>query len=368
MDRPFRSHLIDRPTSLTAPAAWLMLTASLLLAGCSGEQSPTAELAPTPRPVRTVEAVEVDLPSRQRYPGALRARDRAALAFLHPGTLAARSVQLGQSVAAGEALATLHNPALQPGVAAAEGRVLEARTRLQQLELDVERQATLLERRLISDDALDQTRTRRDAARATLDQAQASLDEARNQLADAQLRAPFAGVIARFMAEPGDFVAAGQPVMQLDDPNTLEVEIALPGDIDADAVVGISVLHAARGEQAAGRIEQRGSAQPGRPRAVRIAVEPEAAMAWQSGDAVQVELELESPAVLMVPLAALIDPGTGFARLFRVRDDRAEQVAVLTGRLQGDQIAVTGDLAAGDAVVVAGQALLLHGETVRVLP
>jgi multidrug efflux system membrane fusion protein len=369
MDHRSRTHLIDRSTSLTTPFAALLLAASLLLlGGCSGEPNSTAELAPTPRPVRTIEAVEVDLPARQRFPGALRARERAALAFLHPGTLAERHVRLGQSVAAGEALATLHNPALQPGVAAAEGRVLEARTRLQQLQLDVERQATLVERRLISDDALDQTRTRRDAARATLDQAQASLDEARNQLADAQLRAPFAGVIARFMAEPGDFVAAGQPVMQLVDPNSLEVEIALPGDIDIDAVVAISVLHPARGEQAPGRLDQSGSAEPGRPRAVRIAVAPEAAMAWQSGDAVQVELDLESPPALMVPLAALIDPGTGFARLFRVRDQRAEQVAVLTGRLQGDRIAVTGDLAAGDAVVVAGQALLLHGETVRVLP
>lgn len=373
MDHLFRPSLTDRSTSLTAPTGWLLAACLFVLAGCSGEQAPTAELAPTPRPVRTVEAIQIDQPARQRFPGALRARERAALAFLHPGTLAARAVRLGQPVAAGEALATLHNPALQPGVAAAEGRVLEARTRLRQLELDVERQATLVERRLISDDALDQTRTGRDAARATLDQAEASLDEARNQLADAQLRAPFAGIIARFMAEPGDFVAAGQPVMQLVDPNALEVEIALPGDIDPDGVVAITVLHPARGEQASGRIEQRGSAEPGRPRPVRIMVEPETASQWQSGDAVQVEFELESPPVLMVPLAALIDPGTGFARLYRIRDDRAEQVAVLTGRLQGDLIAVTGsavtgNLAAGDAVVVAGQALLLDGEPVRVLP
>ncbi len=363
---PLRFRLTDRSTSLTIVA--LLLASVSVMSGCNGQSSSTAELTPTPRPVRTVEAVEIDLPARQRFPGALRARERAALAFLHPGTLVARHVRLGQSVEAGEAVAILHNPALQPGVAAAEGRVLEARTRLRQLELDVERQATLLERRLISDDALDQTRTRRDAARATLDQAEASLDEARNQLADAQLRAPFAGVIARFMAEPGDFVAAGQPVMQLVDPRTLEVEIALPGEVDPNSIIAIRVLHPARGEQRAGRIEQRGDAEPGRPRPVRIAVEPDVASNWQSGDAVHVELELATAPVLMVPLAALIDPGTGFARLYRVRDGRAEQLGVMTGRLEGDRIAVIGDLAAGDAIVVEGQAHLLHGEAVRVLP
>jgi len=358
----------EQSIHFSASTLCLLAFTLVMVAGCKAEPPAAVELQPTPRPVRTVEALQIDLPARQRFPGALRARERAALAFLQPGTLAVRHVQLGQLVAASESLATLHNPALQPGVAAAEGRVLEARTRLRQLDLDVKRQATLLERRLISDDALDQTRTRRDAAGAALDQAQAALDEAGNQLADAQLRAPFAGVVARFMAEPGDFVAAGQPVIQLVDSSALEVEIALPGEIDPDNIVAIRVLHPGRGEQASGRIEQRGSAEPGRPRPVRIAIDSVASPAWQSGDAVQVELELTSPPVLMVPLAALIDPGTGFARLYRIRDGHAEQLAVLTGRLEGDRIAVIGELAAGDAVVIAGQAHLLHGEPVRVLP
>lgn len=382
-----RPYLIDRSASLVGARALppgigtgrrAFLTAVMALAamvsasGCGSDTAAPEELTPNARPVRVVEAELVNAPARQRFPGALRARNRAELAFLHPGTLAERPVRLGQRVAAGELLAVLHNPALQPGVAAAEGRVLEARTRLQQLELDVQRQATLLERRLISEDALDQTRTSRDAARATLDQAEAALDEARNQLEDAELRAPFAGVVARFLVEPGDFAAAGQPVVELVDPAELEVEIALPAEIAPENIGAIRVLHPRHGLQASGRLAQIGQAGPGMPRPVRIDVVTNASTdldrRWQSGDAVQIELDLEAAPALMVPLASLSDPGTGFARLFRVRDGRAEQVAVLTGRLDGDRISVTGGLEPGDAVVVAGQAHLLDGEAVQVLP
>ena len=99
----------EQSIHFSASTLCLLAFTLVMVAGCKGEPPAAVELQPTPRPVRTVEVVEIDLPARQRFPGALRARERAALAFLHPGTLAARHVQLGQPVAAGESLATLHN-------------------------------------------------------------------------------------------------------------------------------------------------------------------------------------------------------------------------------------------------------------------
>jgi len=355
--------------------AWLLLGALMsLTAACDPDpvEPDSATGGPAPRPVRVNEAQLLDTPERLRLPGALRARERAELAFLHPGYLAERHVRLGQSVSAGTVLATLHNPTLQPGVASAQARVNEARTRLKQLETDTRREATLVDRNLISDDQLDQTRTRRDAARAALEQAEAALAEARGQLAEASLRAPFDGRIARFMAEPGDFAAAGQPVMAISagqgpEGGVLETEIALPAELDLERIAALHLIRLEDGRTVEAEITGRGQAAPGQPRPVIVTPAPLNEHAWQPGDAVHVELELEAEARVTVPLTALIDPGTGITRLFRVRNGTAEQVAVEAGRLSGGRVAVFGDVEAGDRIVTAGQALLLDGEAVRVI-
>jgi multidrug efflux pump subunit AcrA (membrane-fusion protein) len=55
--------------------------------------------------------------------------------------------------------------------------------------------------------------------------------------------------------------------------------------------------------------------------------------------------------------------------VFRVRDGRAQQVAVNVLQLAGEQVLVRGDdIAAGDLVVYAGLSRLLDGDRVEVLP
>ncbi|MDT8439046.1 MAG: efflux RND transporter periplasmic adaptor subunit [Wenzhouxiangellaceae bacterium] len=350
-------------------AALNLIVVAVSIAGC-GHADPTSPttVEPAARPVRVVEAVRLTDGHQLRVPAALRTAARAELAFLQPGTLAERAVRLGQSVVPGERLAMLYNPTLQPGVAAAQARVDEAASRLAQLELDTRRQQTLVERKLAATDTLDQVRTRRDAARAALDQARAQRDEASNQLAEAVLRAPFAGRIAAFHLEPGDFAAAGQPVMTLFGEGPIEAEIALPASLDPATILTAELLRINDGQRAEAEVVEFGQARPGQPRPLVLRAVTADTARWISGEPVQAELRFAGIERIAVPLAALVDPGTGSARLFRVRNDRAERVAVTTGRLLGERVIVDGPITAGDRIVVAGQAQLLDGEAVRVLP
>ncbi len=353
---------------LKAAAGLLVLIASAaIMTGCDQSGLDHAITEPSPRPVRITEARLLEQPERLRLPGALRARQRAELAFLHPGYLAERHVQLGDAVAAGSLLATLHNPALQPGVASAQARVNEARTRLEQLEIDTRRQTSLVERQLISEDQLDQTRTRRDAAHAAVEQAEAALAEARSQLAEASLRAPFGGRVARFLVEPGDFVAAGQTVMTFSEGQALEAELALPAEKDLDRITALRMIRIEDGQSIGGEIIGPGQAEPGQPRPVIVTPAGPVDPSWSPGDAIHVEFEFAAQPRIAVPLTALIDPGTGISRLFRVRDGRAERVSVQAGRLSGGWVDVFGDIENGDRIIIAGQALLLDGEAVQVI-
>lgn len=363
--------ITDRPASLRRRpliglAAALLL--ALPLAGCAPDAESVETNGAPPRPVRVETAIDLPAVERIRFPGVVRATDRASLSFLQSGYLAERRVQRGERVEAGQLLALLHNPALQPGVAAARGAVAEAEARLAQLERDTERLQRLVERELVAADELEQVRAQRDAASATLDQARARLDEALAQLEDAGLRAPFSGRVSELHLEPGDFAAAGQPVLDLADADGVEVEIRLPAQ-RAARMLDLPERPVRRlddGRAVAARLAGVGQAAPGRTAPAVLALDADRGLV--PGDAVEVTLVFEAVGGVGVPLSALINPGTATSRVVRIREDRAEVVAVQVGRLLDRHVTVFGDLAAGDRVVIDGHAQLLDGEPVRVLP
>ncbi len=368
--RKLSNAMTDRSASLLRFCCALLATlAFAMVAGCDTPTTASPSVEQLGRPVRVVEAQAFDGTETVRLPAALQASQRAALAFLQPGYLAERMVRRGQSVAEGEVLATLRNPALQPGVAAAEASVNEARSRLMQLERDTERLEELVARNLASEDDLDQTRASRDVAQASLAQAQARRDEAQNQLLDASLRAPFAGRIVEVMLEPGDFAAAGQAVMLINSSEQLEVELQLPGRLSSRLAIGqtIDVMRFSDGALARAVVGEIGGAQPGQTAAVIARLDEANLSAWRSGDAVYAELELPGADALSVPLISIVNPGTRLSKIFRVRDQIAEEVIVETGRTLRGWVQVSGDLQPGDQIIVAGQAQLLDGEAVRII-
>jgi len=358
----------DRSTSPCRIASLLLLVA--LITACSDSTGLAQADADPGRPVRVAEVTETGRSGSLRLPGVTRAVERAELAFLHPGQLAERPIGLGTPVSAGQTLAVLRNPSLMPGVAAAEARVRELDERIEQLERDTRRLEDLHERGLIATEELERTRAQRNAAREGRDQARAQLEEARDQLEEARLRAPFDGRIVAFHAEPGQFVAAGQPVMSISSERRLEVELALPAGLSRQLEIGttLTVRQLAHAQAAKATVREIGLAAPGQPARVIIDLEPSDKSLWQPGQPVQVELGWLGETGLSVPLAALLDTGSGISQVFRVNQGRAEAVPVVVGELLHGRVRINGDLSTGDRIVIAGHSQLLDGERVRVLP
>jgi multidrug efflux pump subunit AcrA (membrane-fusion protein) len=70
---------------------------------------------------------------------------------------------------------------------------------------------------------------------------------------------------------------------------------------------------------------------------------------------------------LSVPVQAIIDPGSGQARLYVYKDGVVTRKVVEIVSIQGATVAVRSDLKAGDQVVIAGQGALVDGEEVEVV-
>ena len=275
----------------------------------------------------------------------------------------------GERVSAGQVLALLNNPGLSPALSAAEANLAELRAALQQAQREWQRLADLHQRGLVSTEELERAQTRREQLIQSEAQALARREEASEQLAEASLRAPFAGTVVDVWVETGEFVSAGQPVLALAGHGGLEVALEISPRRAHALRVGqtAQVLEADQAVVVTASLIELGMAGPGRPAPVRLRIE-EAPVNWQPGMGVQVELTLAQTARLTIPLQAVVDPGSGQPRVFRIAQDRAERVEVVLGAVHAGRVAVAGDLNAGDQLVVAGQSQLLNGERVRVLP
>lgn len=345
----------------------LIAMAGLSVTGCDGHGD---EPVQAPVVVRTAEVLAGEELAPLRFAGVVRARQRAELTFQVSGTLHERPVEIGQQVAPGEVLATLRNPQLVPARDSARARLREIEAQLRQAEQEYQRAVTLRERGVLSEQDLEQLEARRDALEAGRGTARAAVSEAEQLLREGELRAPFAGTVEAVLAEPGEFVSAGRPVVRLSSAQGLEVEVRVPETLRTGLQPGDELpvwrVMERGSEPLAGVVTEIGrGSRRGELYPLVVSIEDPALV---PGVAVEVGVYRGRREALALPVLAVFRSSDGPA-VFRVRDSIAERVPVAVLQLAGEQVLVGGEhLQAGDQVVYAGLSRLVPGDRVEILP
>lgn len=132
--------------------------------------------------------------------------NKLELSFPLSGTVKTVEVERGDSVKAGDVLATLDTAILEAKVREAESVVVTEQT-----------QVAYIIRTRVDNERLE-------AAKADVDRAQAAVDIAKAQLAQATLTAPFDGVIASVDISPAEFASPGQIVIVMGDLSHFQIE------------------------------------------------------------------------------------------------------------------------------------------------
>jgi RND family efflux transporter MFP subunit len=153
--------------------------------------------------------------------GYVTARREATVSAQITGTLTQVLIEEGDRVKAGQVLGRLDDTSQRAALAQAEAQLHTAQALLAQYQVqltqsvrDVQRAEALVQRKLVSEQAVEQARTQVDAQtaqvegqRKQIDLAQANVRSAQVQLGYCTVRAPFAGVIIAKAAQIGEIIS-----------------------------------------------------------------------------------------------------------------------------------------------------------------
>jgi RND family efflux transporter MFP subunit len=364
--------------------------------------------AQAPRPVRVVAAAVGPLPRTVTVTGTLAADEEVVAGFKVAGRVSEIAVDLGSPVRKGQVLARLDPTDFRLRVEQAEAAhrqvraglglprdgsgervdpektalVREARAVLEEARLNRDRMAQLWEKNYIARSEVDASQSRLLVAESRY---QAALEEIRNrqellaerssglalarqQLADAVLSAPIDGAVRERRASVGEYLAAGAPVFNLVRNHPLRLRVAVT-ERDAPSVrVGQAVQVRLEGDLAvhAGRVARLSPSIQEQNRT--LIVEAEVANRdgrLRPGSFARAEIVVEADRTAVMVPASTVVTFAGLEKVFVVKDGKAVEKRIRTGRRSGDRVEILEGVVAAEPVV-ADPGSLVGGTPVTV--
>jgi RND family efflux transporter MFP subunit len=343
---------------------------TLALAACTEGKSEVKD-TPSLRPVLARQVRYEPAVHERSFVATVRPRVESDLGFRVAGKVAHRLVDVGETVKAGQVLATLDEADFRLQLEQAEAELSAAKGSQAQAQADLSRGEALLKDGWSTDANVERQRAAVDEVDGRVLRAQRAVSLARNALAYASLHTDTDGIVTATTIEPGQVVAAGQAAIRVARLNEKEAVAAIP-----EALVGLAQSQATvslwsdpdRGYAARLRELSPGADAATRTYQARFTI-------VDAGDDVRFGMTatvmLRDPAagkIARVPLSAVLDEGRGPA-LFVV--DRAtgalQQTPIEVAGYEARDVLVRAGVADGDWIVALGTQKLDAAQKVRVV-
>lgn len=380
------------------------------------EEEPPVQPEAVPVPVEVAAVVAAEFVHRIEALGSIAAVREGPVSAEVAGRIVkiSKDVDLGSEVAAGDLLAKVDQRDYDISVRKAAAQMSGAKARLRKAAVDIERQRKLVrlnaeqfrlaraeherlvklrDKGLVSSQEVErqelswrrieeelesarsgqpQTEALYAIAQADLDLAEVQLEQARETLRDTEIRAPYAGIIARKNVTLGERVAPGQVLFQLADVETVKLELRIPAsDIrQIDPRAAASVRVSGIEQEFTGEVANIGPRADRGTRSFPVELflsNPERRLLPGMFARAMIPVR-DYPAAILIPRESVLFED-GRAAVFVADPDagRATRRAVRIARRFGARYMIAGGLEPGDLLVTAGQRLLLDGARIRVV-
>ncbi|MFK7985046.1 MAG: efflux RND transporter periplasmic adaptor subunit [Sandaracinaceae bacterium] len=345
------------------------------LLGCGGEAEAESPRERPPARVEVQSGRTGVLEVEHVYLGSVRSVAQAQLAAELAGRVQAVEVRVGDRVTEGQLLVRIDGDLAAADVSAARANAARSQAEADQAANDAER-FDEAGARTVAEVEIERARSQAGALSAARDRARAELSRARQTLQRARVVAPFDGVVSARRVDPGAWVAAGTPLLDLVVEDRTEVFVRVEPRALADVEVGQSATLSNGEHEASASVAGVVRALDPATRTGQLRLRPTGDATWLlPGEAVDVRITLSRDGEgLVVPRDALV-PGVAETRLFRVRDGAAEPITVTVLARGVDEVRVVAEgqgdddaLSPSDQIVVRGNERLRPGQSVQITP
>ncbi|OYY89334.1 MAG: hypothetical protein B7Y45_12655 [Sphingomonas sp. 28-66-16] len=317
-----------------------------VVGGC-GQPAAKQDVATALPQIRVASVGAEQAPAIVSGVGTVALRREASLGFTSPGRIVRLTVNEGDRVRRGQLLAALD-------VTTVAADLTRARAERERAAAEYRRSTSLMAQGWI-------TRPRLENAKASLEAAEAQVSAARFQTANATIVAPGGGTVLARLAEPGQVVAAGTPVLivgeeasgyvlrvPLSDRDAAQLTMGAPAEVTLAALgdaplAGRVIEIAGRSDRATGTF------------AIEIGLPDDKRL--RSGQIGNVRITAAGPGTseIRVPATAVFAPraGDGFVYVVDRATKRVQLRRVTIGEATDAGIRVTGGLTRGEIVAVS---------------
>ncbi len=328
--------------------------------------------AAPPARVTVAEAVRGEVVEVVALTGTVTAERRASLSARTAGLVASVAVDEGSRVEEGEVILELDATLAELALEGSTEAVREAVAQFDETKRLSEEGATLAK-----SGGLPTTEASARAAALRVQMAMVrQLDVDRREQAEVVARhrlvAPFAGVISEKMAEVGEWVETGVPVLELVEVDAVRFDVRAPQEFFAAMAVGESAtvrLDSGAGETFPAEIVARVPVKDEITRTFLVRLDVEVSSdVMAPGVSGTAEFRLASGRdAVSVPRDALVRQPDGSVGVWVAVDGVAESRAVEVGSRMGETVEVLSGVEAGERVVVRGNESLQPGQAVEVI-
>lgn len=362
-----------------------MLLLSGVIVSCGSERSAETTAPETIGDVVVATAKRSEVSDRVEAIGTVRAAQTSQIASQIMGSVNEVQVREGDRVAAGQVLALIADTESRAAVAkaaaaavAAQKELSAAETQLTLADSTLRRYQQLYEKRSVSPQEFDEIKARyqtaqaaRESARAAQDQADAALTQARTTLSYTRIRAPFAGMITKKMADAGTLASPGVLLFTIEDTRRFRLEAALDERDMHLARIGeeVAVALDALGSRALpGKVVQVVPAADAASRTFLVKIDLPRDDRLRSGLFGRARFSRGMRPALLIPQSAVLERGQLREAVVVGEQNFAHLRYVTLGPVYGTDVEVLSGLQEGERFVAAPGARELEGKKIASRP
>ena len=339
---------------------------SLLLIGCS-EKEPSTEKTKRAIYITTTKALLKTFEDKESAIGSIRGIIDPTIATEISGKVIKLHARTGSIVKKGDLLAEIEQNDYQFQLSLTKAEVRKLKARLTNQEKNYLRNLSVVDKKFISENALDTIITKKNETIEELEISQSKNNIAQSNIEKTKIYAPISGVIEKQIPSIGDFLKIGDPVFQIISNKKLRAHIPFPEKLARKLKSGIPIkLKTPTSEnEITVKIAKLKPQLMSDSRSIDIIADIEGQPDWQPGASVKGTVIFSTRKGIAVPEQSVVLRPAGQV-VYIVNKDKVMQRKVIIGINQDGVIEILSGLDENEVVAVDGAGYLTDQTSINI--